>query len=282
MARAADRLPDNVPGEFYVDHSCIDCDTCRQVAPATFGSAEDHAFVHKQPIGPADTKRALIALVSCPTSSIGTLSKLDVSEGVRALPELVTDRVYYCGYAAESSFGASSWLIVRPQGNVLVDSPRAARPLMDRVEALGGVRQMFLTHGDDVADHAKWARRFGCERIMHAADAVAGIEREIEDETQLADDLLIIAVPGHTRGSAALLYDHRVLFSGDHLWGRADGTLGASRSVCWYSWAEQRRSVEKLRAYDFEWVLPGHGRRFGPVSKTEMRAEIDRLVARMR
>jgi glyoxylase-like metal-dependent hydrolase (beta-lactamase superfamily II)/ferredoxin len=282
MARLADRLPDNAAGEFYVDKSCIDCDTCRQVAPAVFGEASDHAFVHAQPANGDETRRALMALVSCPTSSIGTLSKLDVSAGVRALPELVTDGVYYCGYASESSFGASSWLIVRPEGNVLVDSPRAARPLMDRVAELGGVKQMFLTHADDVADHVKWARRFGCERVMHAADAVAGIEREIEDETRLADDLLIIPVPGHTRGSAALLYANRVLFTGDHLWGRADGTLGASRSVCWYSWSEQRRSIEKLRDYDFEWVLPGHGRRFGPVAATEMRAEIGRLLARMR
>jgi len=284
MARLADRLPDNVSGEFYVDSSCIDCDTCRQVAPATFGEASDHAFVHAQPADEVQKRRALMALVSCPTSSIGTLSKLSVAEGVAALPELVTDGVYYCGFAAESSFGASSWLIVRPEGNVLVDSPRAARPLMDRVAELGGVRTMFLTHGDDVADHAKWARRFSCERIMHDADAVFGIEREIagDDPVALAGDLLVIPVPGHTRGSAALLYRNRVLFTGDHLWGRSDGKLGASRSVCWYSWREQTRSMEKLRDYDFEWVLPGHGRRFGPVTAQAMRSEIDRLVARMK
>lgn len=29
---------------------------------------------------------------------------------------------------------------------------------------------MFLTHQDDVADHAKWAARFGCERIIHEDD----------------------------------------------------------------------------------------------------------------
>src|SRR5262249_32443121 len=158
----------------------------------------------------------------------------------------------------------SSWLIVRPGGNVLVDSPRAARPLMDRVAELGGICTMFLTHGDDIADHVKWAKRFGCERVMHAADAVAGIERELEgdDLIQLAEDLLVIPVPGHTRGSAALLLGERVLFSGDHLWGRGDGTLGASRSVCWYSWREQTRSMERLREFRFEWVLPGHGRRF--------------------
>ena len=42
MARLANRLPDNVPGEFYVDSSCIDCDTCRQVAPALETKAREH------------------------------------------------------------------------------------------------------------------------------------------------------------------------------------------------------------------------------------------------
>jgi glyoxylase-like metal-dependent hydrolase (beta-lactamase superfamily II) len=31
------------------------------------------------------------------------------------------------------------------------------------------------------------------------------------------------------------------------------------KSVAWYSWPEQTRSMEKLLNYDFEWVLPGHG-----------------------
>ncbi len=45
MATVAARLPENVPGEFYVDRSCIDCDTCRRIAPAVFEEGEGHAFV---------------------------------------------------------------------------------------------------------------------------------------------------------------------------------------------------------------------------------------------
>jgi len=33
---------------------------------------------------------------------------------------------------------------------------------------------LFLTHRDDVADHARWADRFGCVRVMHRADIGAG------------------------------------------------------------------------------------------------------------
>ena len=46
-------------------------------------------------------------------------------------------------------------------------------PLVTEIEAMGGVRRMFLTHRDDIADHARFAEKFGAERIMHAADGAA-------------------------------------------------------------------------------------------------------------
>src|SRR6185295_14444031 len=36
MARLALRLPENAAGEFYVDSSCIDCATCRNLAGGLF------------------------------------------------------------------------------------------------------------------------------------------------------------------------------------------------------------------------------------------------------
>jgi len=90
-----------------------------------------------------------------------------------------------------------------------------------------------------------------------------------------------VHVPGHTRGSIALL--HRgYLFTGDHVWAtdEQDG-LEAGRNVCWYSWPEQRRSMHKLARYAFAHVLPGHGRRFDAPSADAMRAEVERLAAEM-
>ena len=93
-----------------------------------------------------------------------------MNEGVLALPDPITEDVFYCGYAFEGSFGTASYLARREGGNVLVDSPRAARPLMERIEAIGGVETMFLTHRDDVAAHARYASRFGSARVMHSRD----------------------------------------------------------------------------------------------------------------
>jgi len=289
MARIEERLPENAEGEFYVDASCIDCATCRIVAPAVFGSLDrDLAYVHRQPETAEEHMRASMALVACPTASIGTVHRADASQAAAAFPERLAEDVYYCGFAAESSFGASSYLIVRPEGNVLVDSPRAAGPLLRRITDLGGVRLMFLTHRDDVADHAQFRRHFGCERVLHADDVTAGtadVERRIEggDPVKLTDELTVIPVPGHTRGSAVLLYRDRFLFSGDHLMGTEDGRqLHASRGVCWYSWPEQVRSMERLLDFEFEWVLPGHGGRYCAESPAAMRQELDRVLARMR
>ncbi|MEO1069434.1 MAG: MBL fold metallo-hydrolase, partial [Cyanobacteria bacterium J06638_6] len=103
--------------------------------------------------------------------------------------------------------------------------------------------------------------------ILHSNDiapSTASIEIPLKgtDPVELAPDLLIVPVPGHTKGHTVLLYDNRVLFTGDHLaWSVRLHQLYAFHSYCWYSWPEQIKSMEKLAAYDFEWVLPGHGRR---------------------
>jgi glyoxylase-like metal-dependent hydrolase (beta-lactamase superfamily II)/ferredoxin len=289
VARLSARLSDNAPGDFFVDDAGIDCETCRILAPRVFERSDrlGLSVVGRQPASTEDALRAKMAIVSCPTSAIGTASKVDVKDAVLALPEWIAPDVYYCGYAAESSFGAASYLVRRDDGNVLVDSPRAARPLMERIEALGGVRTMFLTHRDDVADHAQYARRFRCGRVMHSRDVgndTRAVERRIEgdDPMHLAADMVAIPTPGHTRGSMVLLVGGTFLFTGDHLWGSEDGEgLEAGRDVCWYSWAEQTRSMEKLLAFDFEWVLPGHGPRFHAPAR-RMRAEMERLVGRMK
>jgi glyoxylase-like metal-dependent hydrolase (beta-lactamase superfamily II)/ferredoxin len=288
VARLAHRLAENAPGAFFVDDSCIDCDACRQLAPATFARSgrREQSYVAAQPVAGDGETRALMAIVACPTASIGTSPKRPAGAAVDAFPERLDDDVYYCGWHAEASYGAASYLIVRPRGNVLIDSPRAGRPLFDRLDALGGVRTMVLSHRDDVADHAAFARRFGCERVMHAADAGAlPVERRLTgaDPIVLDDELTIIPVPGHTRGSIALLYRDKFLFTGDHLWwDEDDERLDMGRGVCWYSWKEQLASLDKLRGYRFQWVLPGHGRRFRAPSAAAMQAALAQTIAALR
>ena len=286
MVNPAQRLDSNVDGEFFVDSSCIDCEACRWVAPDSFDGDGTYSRVYRQPANDDQVRQALMALLTCPVSAIGSESKHDMSAAKAAFPEHLADGVYYCGYHSSASYGASSYFIRRPHGNVLVDSPRFARDLVNRLEALGGIDIMFLSHRDDVADHQKFADYFGCRRIMHADDMGSGtrmFEQLIDgaDPVALDDDLLIIPVPGHTRGSACLLYREHFLFTGDHLWWNPDQErLRAGRRVCWYDWPTQIRSMERLRDNRFSWVLPGHGWRH-EVGAADTPAALDECIAWM-
>lgn len=287
MANVQSAHPDNAPGEFFVDTNCINCPTCRQCAPGMFGDTPTQPVVIRQPANSAETLRALIALVSCPAGSIGTRSHLDTKPAVEALPHVIEDDVYYCGFASPNSFGAHSYFIRRTDGNVLIDSPRFIKPLVRKFEYLGGIRFMFLTHHDDVADHEQFQKHFGCQRVMHEAEVRWGlksVERQLSGAGpwQLADDIKIIGVPGHTRGSLALLYRDKFLFTGDHLSWRLDTEgLFTSRQYCQYSWDAQADSVEKLLQERFVWILPGHGYRYH-AAPAVLRREIAKAVERMR
>lgn len=289
MASIARRLPENAAGDFFVDDSCIDCGACRWLAPTTFAEGDGVSYVRRQPEGATETRQALEAVVACPTSSIGDARKRDLRSVAGSFPRTIEpgSRVYYCGYHSEASFGAASWLIVRHGGNVLIDSPRFNRKLVSAIERLGGVDRMVLSHRDDVADHARFAAHFGCRRVLHARDVTAST-RDVEDKPRgedpiaLADDLLFIPTPGHTAGSACLLYAGRYLFTGDHLAFDANGaTLVAFDDVCWYDWSTQIRSMQRLLDYRFEWVLPGHGAP-GHLPASAMTEHLATCIERMR
>jgi ferredoxin len=73
MAEKTEKLLENVPGRYYVDSSCIDCDQCRATAPDFFQRKDDIGFsiVYRQPMAPEEIKQAEEARLGCPTESIG-------------------------------------------------------------------------------------------------------------------------------------------------------------------------------------------------------------------
>lgn len=287
MANLKLRRPENVNGDFYVDTTCIDCDTCRWMTPEVFHRVDEQSAVYHQPTNEKERLAALQALLACPTSSIGTVEKPeDIKIAQESFPIVVEENVYHCGYHSEKSYAAASYFIQHPEGNILVDSPRFTPPLVKRLEEMGGIRYMYLTHRDDVADHQKFAEHFQCQRILHADEISAGT-RNVEikltgfEPFALTGDLLIIPVPGHSKGHTVLLYKNKFLFTGDHLaWSESAHQLIAFRNFCWYSWSEQIKSMRKLANYSFEWVLPGHGRRFH-ANINIMRQQMDKCIAWM-
>jgi len=286
MANPKKPVPENVPGDFFVDSTCIDCDACRQIAPSVFGQAAETSFVKSQPVSSTDRRQALRALLSCPTGSIGCLGSDDVKAVMKDFPLVIEEPVFYCGYNSPKSYGGNSYFIRHPAGNWLIDSPKFVTPLVRQLEALGGIAHIFLTHRDDVADAERFAGHFQSRRIIHrdelSSQPGAEVVLEGPGPWELAPGFLAIPTPGHTRGHCVLLFQDRFLFTGDHLdWDRDGEQLSASEDYCWYSWSQQANSMRRLATYRFEWVLPGHGQKV-QLPADEMRVQILRLAEAMK
>lgn len=73
MADITKKWPDNVPGNFFVDDQCIDCDACRAEAPANFTRNEEagYSIVCKQPENDTEKEQCQAALEACPVEAIG-------------------------------------------------------------------------------------------------------------------------------------------------------------------------------------------------------------------
>ncbi len=73
MADVANRYPENAPGKYYVDNQCIDCDLCRETAPANFKRNDDggYSLVYKQPENAEEEKVCKEAKEGCPVEAIG-------------------------------------------------------------------------------------------------------------------------------------------------------------------------------------------------------------------
>jgi ferredoxin len=74
MAISADKWSSNVPGKYYVDQQCIDCDLCRETAPLNFKRDDEggYSIVYKQPTTPEEVQQCEEALEGCPVEAIGS------------------------------------------------------------------------------------------------------------------------------------------------------------------------------------------------------------------
>ncbi len=296
MAELKKTRPQNKVGDFFVDTSCIDCGTCYWMAPDTFIHKEGQSAVFHQPDSSNEKSKALRALYSCPTFSIGHTQKSSLDKEVEAsFPFPIgdpKDSIYLTGFHAENSFGATSYFIEREgiEGpkNILIDSPRFFSKMAKKLCERGGAYYQFLTHRDDIADTDKYFEAFSAQnepkRIIHKDDATKDSLKSYEiiltghEPYQLDSETLIIPVPGHTRGSCVLLYKNKYLFTGDHLaYSMKLQQLVAFKRACWYDFTVQIESMKKLLNFSFSYILPGHGAPFESTPEN-MKKELEKCI----
>lgn len=70
----SERLPQNVPGKFYVTEQCLDCDLCRETAPSVFRRDGEMgvSYIYHQPGTEEELVSTMEALDGCPCEAISS------------------------------------------------------------------------------------------------------------------------------------------------------------------------------------------------------------------
>ncbi|MBI3881009.1 MAG: ferredoxin [Verrucomicrobia bacterium] len=68
------RWPENISGKYYVSNQCMDCDLCRETAPANFARhhAGGYSYVRKQPETPEEEALVRECVAGCCVDTIHT------------------------------------------------------------------------------------------------------------------------------------------------------------------------------------------------------------------
>ncbi|MFJ7244920.1 MBL fold metallo-hydrolase [Kitasatospora sp. NPDC098652] len=256
----------NSSENWTVDDRCTNCDVARQLAPDLIRERDRKSELVRQPRDEAERRQLLAAAHACPTRSIRPGNgPLDRATDPFPLALDETGEVLLLGHNSRQTAGATAYLCRRPDGWVMIDTPRWSEALAARYQALGPVTDVLLTHRDHAAHGRAYADRLGARLWIHEGDLAAAPDADRvlrgTDPVEVSPGLVAHPFPGHTRGSVLYVADERYCFSGDSLyWSRTNRDIEVQEAVTWYSIEEQAASLERsLDALRFEWLLPGHG-----------------------
>lgn len=153
-----------------------------------------------------------------------------------------------------------AYLLREPRsGTTAVVDPAVARPVRERLEALGGRLDLILAthhHGDHVGGIEELKAATGCRVIGPAAEAdrIPGLDEGVAEgaSLRLGDlDLRVLDTPGHTAGHISFwLPDAEALFCGDTLFVLGCGRiLEGAAATMWGSLEKLGALPEATRVY---------------------------------
>jgi len=183
------------------------------------------------------------------------------------------------------------YMIVRRQSIILIDTgiENTWIKLRDFLQSIGNdlkdVELIVLTHhhGDHVGSLKKLVELSHAEVAAHEAElelikSKTGIEPSIAlKDGDRFGDLTVIHTPGHTPGHIALLDERtRTIFVGDLLY-EEGGILFEIPHKYSMDPEGNRRSIVKLKDFDFDNLAPSHGRPLIGDGKAKLMELINRL-----
>jgi glyoxylase-like metal-dependent hydrolase (beta-lactamase superfamily II) len=183
---------------------------------------------------------------------------------------------------------ARSFLLERPQGNLLVYNSPGLTTAANAIRTAGGATRLFINHGHE----AMFGRPgvdvpvFVHERDRHEVARSLQIAGTFSERHRLDDDFEVIPTPGHTPGTTSYLWNsgtRRFLFTGDMLWTQHGQwevvVLGSSDRAAYLN------SLALIRELDFDVLVPWagvEGERFiDVVSPDQVRERLDAIIARV-
>lgn len=164
------------------------------------------------------------------------------------------------------TLGGTAYLIVRKDGNILIDCPAFDANLLNFLHEQGGVRYLFITHRSAIAKTANLQSQLGCEVVINQQEAYLIPEIKVttfQSELALSPEIQAIWTPGHTPGSSCLYYSEfgGILFTGRHILPDQTGKPLPLRTAKTFHWPRQINSVcalrDKFTPTTLKYICPG-------------------------
>ncbi|MBV9388471.1 MAG: MBL fold metallo-hydrolase [Chroococcidiopsidaceae cyanobacterium CP_BM_ER_R8_30] len=164
------------------------------------------------------------------------------------------------------TLGGTSYLIVRNEGNILLDCPAWDEVNQQFLQASGGVRWLFITHREGIGKTKEIQSTFDCEILIQEQEAylLPGLRvTKFQQEFSISPDQKAIWTPGHSPGSSCLYNSTHggILFSGRHLLPNQLGEPIPLRTAKTFHWSRQIRSIQLILAHftpeTLHYICPG-------------------------
>lgn len=200
--------------------------------------------------------------------SFSTLEELGRTHRNEFTPCPADSRLTFISSTPKLAIGQRAILIQTPEGNILWDCISLLdEETISRIQALGGLRAIVISHPHFYSTHVQWARAFGCPVYLSAEDArwaTMASAHQIplaSTETEVVSGVKAIKLGGHFPGSMVLLFDGRLLIA-DTLMTTASGVGGWEVDATGTS----RSKPPGLNSFSFLYSIPN----FIPLNLDEM------------